>query len=169
MARRSFQRTGHKRATFWGRSPADTAVTALAAGVSVIDSSAGTAVGGMTLVRTRGHISVSTDQQIASEDLVGAVGLCIVSDEAFAAGVSAVPTPYTDQDSELWVMHQYFSQRSLFRDATGFTPNAATTWEFDSKAMRKMEFGQSLIFVVENGGTFGFNYWLNFATLLKLA
>ncbi len=40
---------------------------------------------------------------------------------------------------------------------------------FDSKAMRKLEDGQTLIVVVENGATVGMTYQLTYSVLFKVA
>jgi len=172
MARRPrfVQRSFTKRATFWGRSPADTVVTSLAAGAAVLDSTAVPIVQGETIVRTRGHIAIQSDQLSGGENLVGAVGMAIASDEAVAVGVGSLPTPYTDSDSELWFMHEFFSHSFKFTDATGWQEQGFSIWKFDSKAMRKMESSQTLIVVVENGtASFGLQYFLNYAVLFKVA
>ncbi len=171
MARRGFHvRRVHKRGTFWARSPADGVVTALANATAVLDSSAVPVVEGETIIRTRGMISVKSDQASASEQIVGAVGMCIVSDQAFAVGVGSVPTPFTDQDSDLWFMHQYFTHAIDFSDATGTQTQAFSTFHFDSKGMRKFVTGTTLAVVVENGSTvFAMNYFLNYAILFKVA
>ena len=177
MARRhqsSRFREVHRRATFWGRSPADTGVTVLAAATAVLDSSSVPITQGQTIVRTRGTISVKSDQTTAPENIVGAVGFAVVSDEAFTAGVASIPTPYTDSDSELWFMHQFFTYGYEFVqiDATGVQINTDVfgNWSFDSKAMRKMESGQTLVIVVENGSaSSGMHYFLNYSVLFKVA
>jgi len=161
--------TSRRRGTFWGRSPADTGITTLAAATAVIDSSAVPLTQSQTLIRTRGQIIIQSDQTATSEQPVGAVGMAVVSSQSVAVGVGSVPTPYTDQDSDLWVMHQYFATDLRFETAIGFQ-SVMRVFEFDSKAMRKMEDGQTLIFVVENGhATHGLQYYLQFATLFKAA
>jgi hypothetical protein len=124
---------------------------------------------GETIVRTRGSIVIMTDQAAAAqEDQIGAVGFCLASDQAVAVGVGSVPTPYTDQDSELWFVHQYFANRTFVNSAS-IHDNRSITYDFDSKAMRKMESGQTMVIVVENGGTQGLVYKLSFAVLFKVA
>ena len=173
MARRFTQRpfrTVQRRGTFWGRSPADTAATSLAASSAVVDSTAVPVAEGQTVIRIRGMIHVRSDQLAATEDFAGAVGAIILTDQAVAAGGTAVPTPYTDQDSDLWFMHQYFVAGVQFQSSIGFDHNRWTRFDFDSKAMRKMHSGQTLAFVVENGFTGnGMAYILNYAVLFKVA
>jgi len=159
---------GQRRATFWGRSPADTGVTGLAAATAVLDSTAVSADPGETIVRVRGMISIRSDQLAASEDVVGAVGFAVASDQAVAVGVGSLPTPYTDQDSDLWFVHQFFTHSFTFGDATGFGQPAMSVFSFDSKAMRKFPLGTTLIVVVENGAAAqGLFYFLNYSVLFK--
>jgi len=163
-------RRGQKRATFWGRSPADGVVQPLAAATAILDSTAIPLVQGETIIRARGSIWIASDQAVDDEFYVGAVGMCIATDQAVAVGVGSIPTPYTDQDSELWFMHQYFAGGVEFSSAIGMSPNWFTRFEFDSKAMRKMPSGNTLCIVVENGSTAaGITYFLNYAVLFKVA
>ena len=157
----------YRRPVFWGRAPADAGSTALAASTAVIDSTAVPAGDGETIVRVRGQIIVSSDQLAASESWAGAVGMCIVTDQAVAVGVGSVPTPYTDQDSQLWFMHQYYGGRFNFVTAAGFDCQGHTVFPFDSKAMRKFPLGTTLAVVVENAAN-GTIYWLQYSVLFKI-
>ncbi len=158
-----------KRGTFWGRSPADTVSTTLGASSSVLDSTAVPVAEGETIVRTRGWIGVASDQAAVSEAFVGALGFAIASDQAVAVGVGSLPTPYTDQDSELWFVHQFFTSRMDIDSAGLATRRGYDMFSFDSKAMRKMQSGQTLVIVVENGSAVGMQYQLTYAVLFKVA
>jgi hypothetical protein len=126
-------------------------------------------VEGETIVRVRGHIGVKSDQEAADEQYMGAVGFCIASDQAVAVGVGSLPTPYTDQDSELWFVHQYWMGGYDFQDATGFGTQPFSVFPFDSKAMRKMPSGTTLCVIVENGhATSGCQYVLGYSVLFKV-
>ena len=158
-----------RRLTQWFRSADVTGYTLLANGVAVLDQSLQGLLEPVTAIRCRGNISILTDQIGASERPFGAIGMCVVSNQALAIGVTAIPTPITDKDSDLWMLHQYIHAPMVRGDATGFA-NLSQTFEFDSKAMRKVPEGSSLVWVVENGGaTSSFNYLLQFAVLIKLA
>ena len=170
MARRSRFGIAHvkKRGTFWGRSPADTAQTNVAAATAVLDSTFVGAGADLTIVRVRGQFIVNSDQAAATESPVGAVGACVVTDQAVAVGVGSIPTPYTDQDSDLWLVHQYFGFKVRFVSAVGVEPQWSHRYEFDSKAMRKVHQGQTMCWVVENGAaTHGLEYYLQYAVLFK--
>ncbi len=161
-------RTVVRRGTFWGRSPANTGLRTLAAGSAVIEASAVPVIEGETIIRTRGFISVKSDQTGAVENGPGALGFCVVSNEAFAAGVGALPTPFTDQDSDIWMVHQYFNWDMESAGATVVVPQLER-FEFDSKAMRKMENGSTLAVMIENGsGGAGLSYYIHFAVLFKV-
>jgi len=102
-----------------------------------------------TVVRTRGLVGVSSDQQAATEDYGGAFGICVVSDQAIAIGVTAVPTPITDDNSDLWFMIERVHGRFSFGSNIGFR-EVGQFRTFDSRAMRKVEEGQDLSGVVES-------------------
>ena len=111
-------------------------------------NAAGLALRPFTIVRTRGYMHVSSDQQAASENYSVALGYAVVSDQAVAIGVTAVPTPTTDRGSDLWYVYEEIYGRVAFSDATGIR-EVGHGREFDSKAMRKVEVGQDVISVVE--------------------
>ncbi len=102
-----------------------------------------------TVVRSRVHLGITTDQQIASEGQLCAWGQCVVSDQAQAIGVSAVPTPITDASSDLWSSWAVMQGDFIFGSAVGFVADSAHTMQVDSKAMRKVEDGQDFITVIE--------------------
>ncbi len=167
--RRSGFVASQRRLTQWFRSADVSGQTTLGAGVAVLDQSLAGITEPVTVVRCRGLISVNTDQAAASETVMGAVGMCVVSDQAFTAGVASIPTPITDKDSDLWIMHQYFQTRYQFRTGVG-ADVISQTFEFDSKAMRKVPEGSRLVWAVENAsGSAGLSYILQFAVLIKLA
>jgi len=156
-----------RRLTRWFRSVVSTGPTSLAAATAVLDQSLALDEPA-TVVRIRGSLWIQSDQEAASENQIGAVGACVVSDQALAIGITAVPTPTTDADSDLWVMHRYFADH-LIRTASGMTQGMAE-FPFDSKGMRKLPDGTSLAFVVENSNSsHGLQFVLQFATLVKLA
>ncbi len=165
--RRSFS-TGVRRATFWSRSADISAPTVLALGAAVLDQSI-SAASPATIIRTRGTIWCRSDQAGAAEHQMGAVGFAVVSDQALAVGVTAVPTPITDKDSDLFFVHQYFASQFVFVTGVGLGDSQWQGYDFDSKAMRKINEEQALVAVVENASaSFGLEYILQFATLFKL-
>ncbi len=161
MARRSGFVRRHgvmRRETLWISIPA--AVTTLAAAstsalVGVFNAAA-LALRPFTIVRVRGYWHVRSDQ-IATSELWGAsMGYSVVSDQAAAIGVTAVPVPETDRDSDLFFLYESMwgtlnEQGAL---AAGFSFIETGRGEhFDSKAMRKVEQGQDLAITVETPST----------------
>ncbi len=175
MARRLTRgiiRSGPKRLTTWLRDVDSATPSTLAAGASVLFASLTTAelaLRPFTVVRTRGLLSVESDTIIASEFGHGALGFAVVSQQAVAAGVGSVPTPTLEAESGLWFVHQYWSHVvKINASPVSRTEPSQSMFEFDSKAMRKVDQGQDIVVVLENGsGTAGVNFILNFRMLIK--
>ena len=129
-------------------------------------NAAGLALRPFTIVRSRGWSYVVTDQEAADEVQSAAVGLAVVSDQASAIGVTALPTPVTDSASDLWFVYDWNASDFRFGDATGFG-KVGNFREIDSKAMRKVEDGQDVVQVVENTGT-GADFRIFVRMLVKL-
>ena len=144
----------NRRDTIWGS--LDTTESVLTgAPTAVLTNSlnaAGLALRPFTVIRTRGIIQVRSDQAGATESYGADLGCAVVSDQAVAIGVTAVPTPLTDKSSDLWfVYEQLFGRIEIGSGAgTGVPVQTSMFKEFDSKAMRKVEEGQDLVTVVEN-------------------
>ena len=121
-----------------------------------------------TIVRTRGFWSINSDQISASEDFDCSFGIAVVTDQAVAIGVTAVPTPVTDIASDSWFMYEQLANRIEFSDATGVR-NVGLSSRFDSKAMRKVDFGQDLAIVLEtSSASSGVDIWNSLRMLIKL-
>ncbi len=132
--------------------------TTLAGGTPVLFTglnAAGLSLRPFTIVRFRGFLHCASDQIAASEGYMAHMAIAIVTDQALAIGVTAVPNPVADRGSDLWFLYETLAGRILFGDATGFT-TAGVTKEVDNKAMRKVDIGQDMATVVETeAGTFG--------------
>ena len=99
----------------------------------------------------RSHFSfwLRSDQSAAIETQNAAIGLAVVSDEAAAVGITGVPLPVTASASSLWFLyHAIQADESSF--ITGIKSGQFN--KVDSKAMRKVEVGQDIVVVIENGG-----------------
>ncbi len=169
MARRQLSRGhGARRLTEWGAFSFPTDFATLAA-------STGTIVGGFvaedpeTVVRCRGSLVVQSDQISASERAFGAWGICVVSDQAFAAGFAALPNPVSNPDSDLWLAYGEWFCPVTFSSAVGYTP-IDKQYIIDSKAMRKVNPDQTLAVIMANASSaFGIRFVLNLRVLTKLA
>ncbi len=133
-----------------------TRVTMAAASTAVITTSlnaAALALRPFTIVRTRGVIHLRSDQLAAREDFAAIYGNAVVSDQAVAIGVTAVPTPVTDNASDLWFVNEAICGSFGFITGSGSLMDGSNLDRtFDSKAMRKVEDGQDVIGVVETSG-----------------
>ena len=125
MARRSsrgFTR-GTRKATDWSASAIQTGSVAIAAATKALLQTFVPVAGGETIIRTRGTFSVASDQAGASELQIGALGICIVSDIAAAAGAASIPGPATNAAWGGWFVHQYFSRWFEFISGVGVEAN----------------------------------------------
>ncbi len=152
--RRRFMRGGkQRRETEWiGISPA--LITVAAAGTATLIATlnaAALALRPFTIVRTRGFIWGRSDQVGATENWGAHYGICVVSDQAAAIGVTAIPTPFTDQDSQLFFVYEEVFGRFEFVSGVGVLEIGAASGlrSFDSKAMRKVNGTEDVAFVVE--------------------
>ena len=148
-ARARLVRSGRK--TFWFSSQVVSSALA-APNTAVLQRSlnaAALALRPFTIVRSRGWIMIRSDQNAATEQYEAAFGSIVVSDQALAIGVTAVPTPTTDDQSG-WIVYEWGAARLEVITAIGADQRAGLMIPFDSKSMRKVEEGQTLIEVVES-------------------
>ena len=157
-----------RRATQWIASTVETGATTLGANTAVLDQTF--AFGEKaTVIRVRGELYVKSDQLAGTENALGAVGMAVVTNQAAAIGITAVPTPITDQASDNWFLWQPIIGPLEFGDATGFSFNPYTRYIFESKAMRKVDDGDTVAVVLENSSTVhGLRFILMFRMLVKL-
>jgi len=166
---RSRGRLGSKRATLW----ADIGLsrTAIATGGSVLNSAGASLLAKrpFTIVRVHLEVLMESDQVIASEGQVGAIGMCVVSDQAAAVGVTAVPTPATDAGSDLWFLHRFMFGSFVFGTASGFQDPAGVSASIDSKAMRKVNDDQDVLVVAQQASALsdGFTMLVGGRILIK--
>ncbi len=170
MARgRVVRRSGPRRKSIWIAPALATYVGVAGGGATLISSFDPDAAGlpSPTIVRTRGFVSVQPTSVAADLEITGAMGIGIVSDQAFIAGVASIPEPFTDADWDGWYVHQMFNYKFQFSDATGFN---FPRWDFeiDSKAMRKIGPNETIVVVAESF-TGGMDIAISHRTLLKLS
>ncbi len=163
------QRSGvMRRETLWiGGTFQNTTITGATATLLTTLSAAALALRPFTIVRTRGLVHYSTDQEAADETPLGAYGQCVVSEQASAIGVSAIPTPVTDSSSDAWFMYEALMDNYQFRSGVGAN-SIGEQFRIDSKAMRKVEDGFDIVTVLENAATDGLRALTFTRTLVKL-
>jgi len=165
-------RDSNRRQTLWIGGPAQTAKAALAASTSQLYgvlNAAALALRPFTVVRVQGSLFVLSDQVTASEQPFGAVGISVVTDQASAIGITAVPTPMTDLGSDSFFLHRAFGVD--FQSTAASTAAANVNgWEFEttSKAMRKVPDGFDLAITIENAAVIGMDFIWTFRMLVKL-
>ncbi len=172
---RSSNRSGFRsirRETRWIASADQTAAVALPAASARLDQSLTTielALRPFTIVRTVGVLFWSTDQTAASEQPYVALGGAVVSEQAVAIGVTAVPTPIADEASDLFFLYETAAAFILTASNASISSPANVSRYFDSRAQRKVEDGQDVVFVLENGeATMAGLFILKFRMLVKL-
>jgi len=124
----------------------------LGAGVSVLGFSlnaAALALLPFTVVRTRGYLFARSDQILAPETYGYSFGIAVVSAQAAAIGVTAVPTPVTDRGSDLFFVYESLMGRFEF-DTSAAWGEVGHFKEFDSKAMRKVQNAEDVVVTFEN-------------------
>jgi len=139
-----------RRETAWiGITPTTNALNATAV-VSNVGSAGLLAMRPFTIVRVHMVVHIESDQNAGSETQVAAIGMCVVSDQASGIGVTAVPTPETDDGSDLWLMHQWLLTAFRFNTAVGIEAGTGHVFSVDSKAMRKVNDDQDILVVKES-------------------
>ncbi len=185
MARqRGFNRAlpGRRRATSWEEGVGGVAVqTAISASTSVIATSAlSILIDGITVVRHRGSALFFLNSADASlSGFRGAFGIGIATTPAVVAGAASVPMPITEQDWEGWMYWQRIECTAAQAIAGAAADDgdaisqvtAVQRFEFDSKAMRKVDEDMSIYAALEvtETGTAVLNWALDSRILVKLS
>ena len=152
ITRSRFRRPGPKRETSWLALPLLT--TTFAPNVSAAIYSLVTADQArrpFTIVRIHLTVFITSDQAAAEERYELAIGACVVSDQAQAAGIAALPTPFTEIGSDFWMLHKVMMSTFLFLTAIGVEEPAGQYAEIDSKAMRKVNDAEDFLVIAESG------------------
>jgi len=102
-------------------------------------------------------------------EVFGAIGITVVSGEAFDAGIGSIPSPITEGDAD-WMYYQDFCTFHRITASPGNVITAPYSTQIDVKAMRKIKTTDVIVWVIETGAgsATGRAYW-NMRTLLKLA
>ena len=126
---------------------------------------------GETIRRTHVELAIGSDQGTNVEDQVGAFGGIVVNDLAVAAGAASIPGPGTDASDDGWFLHQTFAMQGFkgLRSAGASYPDNLR-YEIDSKAMRRVEEGFTVAFMIENlSSTFGMEAVVGVSMLTSLS
>ena len=164
-----------RRKTSWNAGPTQLAGTALSAAGSTIWSLGQSGTGdGLTIIRLRGEaeLFLSVVTSVGDGFAAFAMGIGIVSSQAFAAGGASMPAPLTNTTWDGWMWH--YSGAGLFGQSTtelAAGPIDAVRIPIDSKAMRKVGSNEVIFGAVEMGvetGTATAVFTANSRMLFKL-
>ena len=154
-SRRGFVRDrGPRRQTSWEQGPGsitgvDQEFTSDAS--AIIGNGVNPLIPGLTIVRIRGEMLVSLKSVTAAlEGYLVALGIGMVSADAFAIGITAVPTPLSDPEWGGWMWHDII--HVFAPTATGVAEAGAAVTarvKIDSKAMRKFGGNEVLYIAAE--------------------
>ena len=151
-ARRTTRSSSFRPKTSWAAVASTTEVTIPFATKVLIGSFISEGGSPLTVRRTFGILNWRSDQTVLDERPMGAFGMCIVSEDAFAVGASALPGPFTDAESDLWFVHQFlFAAFEQAGTVDGFESAAGQSYAINSKAMRKLTTDERIVMVMENG------------------
>ena len=89
------------------------------------------------------------------------LGMCVVTDAAFAIGATAIPDPATEISDDIWMFISSISQVAV--------TDVAVRQQFDSRAMRKVDEGSRLVLMVVNTGSATAGFAVYIRMLGKLA
>jgi len=124
--------------------------TAAASTKTLLFANTATVALDLTILRIRFILSVESDQVAASEDQIGALGAIVITEDAFAAGATAVPGPVSDPSADFMCFFS-FIQRLNVGTAVGLEPQFNTSYNVDVKSRRIVEPDEVLAWVVESG------------------
>ena len=105
-----------------------------------------------TIVRTRGLLSVISDQATILEEQRGAFGMIRVTDRARVAGAVSIPGPATDANDDGWFTWVPICQDSVQDVAGGLN---GMQYVIDSKSQRIIQTGTDVAVMIENEGSVG--------------
>ena len=150
--RRGGFRQSQRRRTEWGNGLGGTGALAIASSTAgFLGAVLTSVVPGVTLVRTRGELNIVMQSKAnAGDGFQGAFGIGKATNAAIAVGISAVPTPITEQEWDGWLFWAAISVH--VGDATAGDvnwENATQRITVDSKVMRKIEQEESFYACIE--------------------
>ena len=155
-------RTGgsSRRKTGWSAGPSETGTSLTAAATLLWATASVPTSDGLTIVRTRGEFSAFISSATTALDgfVEYAVGIGLVTAQALAIGVTAVPSPLGEIGWEGWLWHHtgaaLIQPQSTESNPIPMGPSAIRG-EIDSKAMRKVGANMRVIGVFEVGAEVG--------------
>ena len=175
MARRSFARSrtgGARRLTDWGFLLPLAPIVIPANSFVLLGSISQALLGDstpLTLVRTRGLAHVASDQLAGTEPQLFSHGVAVVKESARVAGAASLPDPLVDADDSVWQSWGQVFNLTQLNSAVGFDASAGKSEVIDSKSMRKVVTGESIVLMGANShATAGLQVTIGLRFLFKL-
>ncbi len=174
MARRphfNVQRKSNRRLTQWFFiSVPQVNIAANALSIVASLNAAALATTPFTIVRTRGLLTMWSDQVSAAEAPAGILGMIVVQNTAVLIGASAVPDPLNEAVADWYVYQPMQQPTSRQPQGSGpFIETGITQYVIDSKAMRKVDVEEDSVVMVRNtSGTEGLTVTFRGRALIKL-
>jgi len=155
---RGFRSGRSRRSVNWSQGPSGKQQAQSGTGLLVWTLGLITTVGELTIVRTRGIVSVTLlSVSAAGDGFFGALGIGLVPSKSFVVGSTAIPGPLTESDWDGWLWHSFFDIRTVTATIADGANAAGVVQRIsiDSKAMRKFQEDMTLIGVseMEESGT----------------
>jgi len=148
-----------RRRTGWEEGPFTSILTLTGAGSSAWSTGQQPTSDGNTIGRIRGQFTLALTAGSSALDgfQKAAIGIGIVTAQAFATGISAMPTPLTDIEWEGWMFHKLETNLYVPAATEDFSSGPATVRvvDIDTKAMRKIGADEVLFGAVELGTEVG--------------
>ncbi len=90
-----------------------------------------------TIIRTVGVMYHAADLNfITNQIYIGAVGGCVVRQEALTSGITAMPLPFGGAGDDIWFWHQFFA--ATYDDRADSDLRVSEHFVIDSKGSRKV-------------------------------
>ena len=164
---------GSRRNTGWGLGPGGSTVTSFSASsVAFLGGVITVGTDGFTITRLRGNLQAFLETGGVSEGYHCAIGVAVVTSDAIAVGITAVPDPVADAGWDGWLYHRFFDVHNISATLTdgANAMSAHVQFEVDSKAMRKMGDNDTLFASVEviEAGTSALDIFFDSRLLMKL-
>jgi len=150
-------RSNSRRLTSWSAGPKSSLINVASTAAILWDTGAQALVDGLTIVRTRGILVMTMRLATSVGDGFQnwAAGICVVSENAFNAGVASVPAPLTDISWDGWLWHHQGGHITSLETTEVHRPTGAIEVVIDSKAMRKIKNTDVQIGVLQMGTEIG--------------
>jgi len=133
-------------------------ITGLSGAISTDTTTGGGALGFTapgTILRARGRVMAFFDESQQVGDIITLTwGLGIVSTDAVAAGAASMPDP-ADEPEYPWLWWGDMDLASNLAAGVNAWGISAQQLEVDTKAMRRIKPGQSLVWIVQSTGAAG--------------